>query len=428
MTLRKTTRLLGLAIVIVWPGAWPNAADWPTYRHDNQRSAITAETLKLPLAKRWQMVSAQPPSPAWAKPAKFDFYVSPQSRKPLVHRLAYDHAYHVTAVGNRVFYGSSAEHTVHCLDAYSGKEQWAFFTDGPVRFAPSIQDNRVYAGSDDGTAYCLNAVTGKLIWKHTAASERNILVANDGRLVSPWAVRSSIAVDGGSAYFTSGFFPHEGVYMNSVDALTGKENGRQHWKQFHLNKGSFQGYMLLSDSRIYMPGGRSTPFYFDRYTGKRLGQFAKGNGMGSFALLANNRIYHGPADRSGGVLTETGPSGDKAASHVDAADMIVDSQSMYLLTTNKITAMDRSSRRARWNQPIEAGRSIALAGDILFVGSAGRVKAFKSSSGKKLWSEAVPGQALGLAVANGALLVSTDTGAIISFGQINNYPSAWVLY
>ena len=262
MTTRHTQRLLGLALALAWPSAGLHAADWPSYRHDNQRSAITAETLKLPLAKRWQMTPAQPPSPAWAKPAKFDFYVSPQSRKPLVHRLAYDHAYHATAGGDRVFYGSSAEHTVHCLDAYSGKEKWVFFTDGPVRFAPSIHDGRVYAGSDDGTAYCLDAATGKLIWTHTAASEKNKLVPNDGRLVSPWSVRSSIAVDAGTAYFTSGFFPHEGVYMSAVDALTGEPTQSRHWKQHHLNKGSFQGDMLLSNSSTYMPGGRSTPFLF----------------------------------------------------------------------------------------------------------------------------------------------------------------------
>ena len=132
--------------------------------------------------------------------------------------------------------------------------------------------------------------------------------------------------------------------------------------------------MLLSDSRIYMPGGRSTPFYFDRRTGKRLGQFAKGNGMGSFALLADNRIFHGPADRSGGVLTEAGLTGDKAASHTDALDMIVDAQAMYLLSPDKVTAMTRSNRRARWSEPVEAGNSLALAGDTLFVGSAGRVR------------------------------------------------------
>ena len=428
MTLRKTQRLLGLAIVIAWPSAWPSAADWPSYRHDNQRSGITAETLKLPLARRWQMIPAQPPSPAWAKPAKFDFYVSPQSRKPLVHRLAYDHAYHATAVGDQVFYGSSAEHTVHCLDAYSGKERWVFFTDGPVRFAPSIHDGRVYAGSDDGTAYCLNAATGKLIWRHTAAGRTNKLVPNDGRLVSPWGVRSSVVVDDDTAYFTSGFFPHEGVYMSAVDALTGKTTQSRHWKISHLNKGSFQGYMLLSDSRIYMPGGRSTPFYFERRTGKLLGHFAKGSGMGSFALLADNRIFHGPADRSGGVLTEASLSGDKVASHTDALDMIVDARAMFLLTSNKVTAMTRSSRRVLWSETVETGNALALAGRTLFVGSRDKVSAFNAADGKALWSGTVPGQALGLAVANGALLVSTDTGAIVSFGQASDQPSAWILY
>ena len=43
-------------------------------------------------------------------------------------------------------------------------------------------------------------------------------------------------------------------------------------------------------------------------------------------------------------------------------------------------------------------------------------------------AEALPGRALGLAVANGALLVSTDTGAIISFGQADDQPSAWILF
>ena len=60
--------------------------------------------------------------------------------------------------------------------------------------------------------------------------------------------------------------------------------------------------------------------------------------------------------------------------------------------------------------------------------SAGRVRAFNAHSGRKLWSEAGPGRALGLAVANGALLVSTDTGAIISFGQADDQPSGWILF
>ena len=53
---------------------------------------------------------------------------------------------------------------------------------------------------------------------------------------------------------------------------------------------------------------------------------------------------------------------------------------------------------------------------------------FNAADGKELWSATVPGRALGLAVANGALLVSTDTGVIVSFGQLSDQPSAWILY
>ena len=90
--------------------------------------------------------------------------------------------------------------------------------------------------------------------------------------------------------------------------------------------------------------------------------------------------------------------------------------------------MTRSNRRARWSEPVEAGNSLVLAGDTLFVGSAGRVRAFNAHSGRKLWSEAGPGRALGLALANGALLVSTATGAIISFGPAYDQPTACFLF
>jgi len=56
------------------------------------------------------------------------------------------------------------------------------------------------------------------------------------------------------------------------------------------------------------------------------------------------------------------------------------------------------------------------------------VSALDAANGRTLWNGTVPGRALGLAVANGALLVSTDTGAIVSFGQASDQPSAWILY
>ena len=69
-----------------------------------------------------------------------------------------------------------------------------------------------------------------------------------------------------------------------------------------------------------------------------------------------------------------------------------------------------------------------LAGDTLYVGSRNKVAALNASNGRVQWSDSVPGNPLGLAVANGALLVSTETGAILSFSQESKHPSAWILY
>ena len=46
------TLYLMLVVMIAVPALAP-AGDWPTYRHDNARSAVTSESLKTPLAECW---------------------------------------------------------------------------------------------------------------------------------------------------------------------------------------------------------------------------------------------------------------------------------------------------------------------------------------------------------------------------------------
>ena len=43
---------------------------------------------------------------------------------------------------------------VYAIDISTGKEKWIFFAEGPVRFSPTIWNNRIYFGSDDGFVYC----------------------------------------------------------------------------------------------------------------------------------------------------------------------------------------------------------------------------------------------------------------------------------
>ena len=46
--------------------------------------------------------------------------------------------------GTLVFYASSSDHAVHALDMTSGETRWRFFTEGPVRLAPTVHGDRLF--------------------------------------------------------------------------------------------------------------------------------------------------------------------------------------------------------------------------------------------------------------------------------------------
>ena len=341
-----------------------HALDWPTYQHDYQRSGLTQESLEFPLTLAW-VHQAKAPAPAWTDPPKADYYTSPP-QQPLQPRLAFDRAHHVAVVGGRLYFGSSAEHTINCLDADTGTTNWCFFTDGPVRMSPTVQDGKVYAGSDDGAVYCLNATNAALVWRYTAAGTTNYLVANDGNFISPYAIRSSVAVDQGVAYFTSGFFPHEGVSLCAVDAATGAQTSASHWQRKFVGSSALQGYILLSSTKIFMPGSRSTPYYFDRATGAMLGQYT--GAMGTYALLAGNNFFYGPAARGGGQITEGGLACDTIASYNNGNALAVTATRTYLLGDTALAALDRTTRATIWSKGASYPYSLILAGRTLFAG------------------------------------------------------------
>jgi len=123
------------------------SSDWNTYMHDNQRSGVSNEKLNFPLSESWQYISKHRSQPAWPSPAKTDYWHRETNIKP---RVTYDRAYHVVSSGNYVYFGSSANDKVYCLDASTGREKWSFFAGGPIRLAPTIHEGNIYYGSDDG--------------------------------------------------------------------------------------------------------------------------------------------------------------------------------------------------------------------------------------------------------------------------------------
>lgn len=393
------------------------AADWPTFMHDAQRSGITTEALATNLAPAWVYPRARQPTPAWPDEAKKDASVSPAEQRPFKARILFDHVPDVAIAGGLVYFGSAADHSILCLDALTGEPQWRFFTEAPVRLAPTVAGDRVYVGSDDGSVYCLEGRRGALVWQDTPAGTLNYYVPNNGQLASPWAVRTGVLVEGGVAYFGAGLFPSEGVYLCAVDAATGRRTTASHWQTRHVNQGSMQGYLLLSNTRVYVPSGRSNPWFYDRRTGALLGQYHDREAAGTFALLAGNSLFFGRAGRTDGRITEAGPAGDVLATYAHGNAIVVTANRSYLLSETALTALDRATRRALWSKPVSDSHTLILAGQTLFAALGNQVAAFSADTGTKLWTGPVEGRALGLAVAANRLFVSTDEGLIYAFAE-----------
>ncbi|MHC4353247.1 MAG: PQQ-binding-like beta-propeller repeat protein [Planctomycetota bacterium] len=235
------------------------AADWPTYRANNQRTSSTSARLARPNAPEGTR-----PAPAWINTPK-------QPHIPTAP----------VSAGGLVFVAGQCG-KVRAIDARNGQVRWIFTTGGPIKAPPAIAESRAYVGSGDGHVYALEAATGRLLWRFRAAPvERQIMVY--GNLCSTWPVNTGVLVEGGVAYFAAGIIDGDGTYVYALDAETGKikwQNNTCGHLSAELRKGvSAQGNLTIQGNELLMAGGNQvSPARFDIKTGKCLNQtFAQGN-------------------------------------------------------------------------------------------------------------------------------------------------------
>jgi hypothetical protein len=123
-----------------------------------------------------------------------------------------------------VFVAAVDKHTVHALDASTGKAAWTFTAGARVDSPPTIWQGRVLFGSADGWVYCLRAEDGALAWRFRAApSERRMMSFE--QLESAWPVSGSVLVLNGVVHCVAGrsAFLDGGMRLLGLDAKTGKK-------------------------------------------------------------------------------------------------------------------------------------------------------------------------------------------------------------
>ncbi|HUQ68604.1 MAG TPA: PQQ-binding-like beta-propeller repeat protein, partial [Planctomycetaceae bacterium] len=442
------------AFVVCWSVASvSHAVDWPTDGGSNARLQSSSERLADSLPLRWTYQAPAAPKLAWS---------SAEGRtmegKLMGSRIRFDDAFRTVIVDGRVYFGSTVDHQLHCRELATGKKLWTFYTDGPIRLAPTVANGRAYFGSDDGRVYCVDAVTGQFVWQRQAAPRDEWLLAR-GEMISKWPVRTGVLLHNGVAYFGAGIFPHEDVYLTGVDPAS----GRLVWKQDNIsaldggrNDLSPQGYLLAKDDFLVVPSGGSLPAVFDLTTGKLLHKrthswrtTAGGVVGGSRALLADDQVYTSGEHH---LLAMAEKTGDVGFGWFDGRQMAILGDAAYVATGTQVMKLNRqeyavNSRRRHaleeliphltkevraksgkeadeareklkaatdeqksiaktgvaWEVKNEDEKAILATANVVIVGGTGRITAYSADDGSVAWTQPVTGEARGLAVADGCL-------------------------
>ncbi len=167
--------------------------DWPTYRHDASRSGFTNQALLPSMDAAWST--------------------------KLGGKLSAP-----TIANGRVYVAQVDAHTVHALDAETGKAAWHFTAGARVDSPPTVHEGRVYFGGMDGFVYCLRESDGALVWRFQAAPADRRHFAFE-QIESVWPVHGSVLVTDGKVHLVAGrsIFLDGGMRFISLDALSGKK-------------------------------------------------------------------------------------------------------------------------------------------------------------------------------------------------------------
>jgi len=429
------------------------------YLGNNQRSGFTDATVPTEPLLLWTYNERHAPRAAWPEPfGELQF-------------IDFDYSDQVTIGEGLVYFGSSADHTIRAMDASSGEQQWAFYTEGPVRFAPVLHKDRLYAVSDDGYLYCLKASNGSLIWKRRLAPGNQRCIGNE-QMVSKWPCRSGVLIEGDKLYTTAGMWSADGVIIYCLNA----DNGEVIWKNdttghrwMLLPHGSGyggvspQGYLALYKDTLYVAAGRAAPAIFDADTGELLfheiGLGYKAHYPGGSWIMAahdwimfkrqhnykdtdvKNTEYQIGGNAEGIILynyrtgePEIALVGGRIIAAAIGEDLILGGAgSVIRVNADELRDAYKAHPEgkgqkgepkyydpaplAKWNTDIGRVYTLMIAGNTIIAGGKGTITLLDASSGRKLCAKSVDGSVRGLAVSQRMFIATTTSGKIYCFGE-----------
>jgi outer membrane protein assembly factor BamB len=185
------------------------AEEWPTYRHDAQRSsrASCAAPARLDTLWKTSVCKGVPSGPIGA-----------DWRERLTSPLTAP-----TVAAGLVVVAATERHEVVALDALSGNERWRFTAGARVDTPPTLHDGGCFFGANDGYVYALSSHDGRLAWRTRAAPLEERMVSY-GKVESPWPVTGAVLVSQGLLFASAGRsgVSDGGIVIHALEPATGR--------------------------------------------------------------------------------------------------------------------------------------------------------------------------------------------------------------
>jgi hypothetical protein len=172
--------------------AQQSATDWPTYRHDGNRSGTAGEPIEAKIAEKWSV------------------QLGGRLTSPVI-------------ADGTVYVGQTDQHRLVALRQSDGEQLWTYTIGARIDSPPTIHRGRIVFGGADGWVYCLTA-EGELVWRYRAAPMDRRVMAFE-QLESLWPVHGSVLAHEDTIYCVAGrsIFLDGGLRMLGLDLQTGEK-------------------------------------------------------------------------------------------------------------------------------------------------------------------------------------------------------------
>jgi len=405
--------------------------EWPTYRHGVDR--LSASAVAVPakgMSRRWQEKLAAP------------------TTAPVI-------------AGDKVFIAETDAHTLHALDASTGKRLWNYVADGRIDSPPTYHRGLVLFGSRDGWVHCVRASDGVLAWRFRDLPDK--LICAFGQLESAWPIHGSVLIKKDVAYVCAGrsSYLDGGLFLYGLNPVTGE---MVHQRQFYGPYGDDQ-FPIMSHVKTNTRELRGTTADVMSAVGNKLyirhkafnldlsDATADKHLLATAGMLESKRAhreYTLVSEAFNDRKTWTSRAGAYPVGDIIASDgtdyysvfgMPVNRHSWYDPRKDQYALQARTLTPNGWSKKWEAtipltGKALLLAGDVVFVTGAPLVfkpndlaATYEGRCGAILWAaSASDGSKLaeykldtlpawdGMAAAYGKLFISNQDGSVECWG------------